>query len=304
MDDTPMLPNFFIAGFAKSGTTSLYHYLKQHPKIYMSPVKEPHFFSHGERELEIFKGPKIDLNHIKDLPDYCALYNGVRDETAIGEASCSNSGKRACERIRKYVPHAKIVFILRHPADKIYSQFQHLRNNLIEPCDELVDAINHELSGGREDWAHFLRYCHNTFFYDKMKYYFECFPAEQIRIYLYEDWSANPEFVLKDIFTFLGVDPDYKIDTSKRHNVRNIPISKNFIIFFNNRFLRNAAKLAIPLRTGRDFLKYVHDRVLYKKAKPMDPSLRSFLTEHFKDDILDTQELIGRDLSHWLADGN
>jgi hypothetical protein len=294
------LPNFFIAGFSKSGTTSLYHYLKQHPQIYMSPVKEPNFFADGEKEKEIFYGPALDCKCYEKYSDYLELFAGVRDEIAIGEASGSNAGKRGCDRIRQYVPHAKIIFILRHPADKIYSHFNHLRRDLIEPYDRLADAISHELSGGRVNWAYFLRYCHDTFFYDKLKYYFDSFPEEQIRVYLYEDWFTDPVSILRDIFIFLDVDHDFIVDISQKHNVGVIPVSRTITKFFKKKYSRKVVEMITHFGIKRDFLKYIHDQIFLKKRKPMDPSLRSFLTEHFKDDIVKTQNLIKRDISHWL----
>ena len=93
-----IMPNFLIIGAAKSGTTALYHYLKQHPQIYMSPVKEPRFFAYEGEQLA-FCGPgdqRIKDSSITDIDTYQLLFRDVLNETAIGEASpvylCSPQG--------------------------------------------------------------------------------------------------------------------------------------------------------------------------------------------------------------------
>src|SRR3712207_1803805 len=122
------MPNFFIIGAQKAGTTSLYHYLKQHPQVYMSPVKEPFFFNHeigpdGEVLKERFGGPGRSRNpKFANLEEYCTLFEAVRDEEAIGEASvlyiCVPG---TAERIERYAPGAKAIALLRDPADRAYS---------------------------------------------------------------------------------------------------------------------------------------------------------------------------------------
>ena len=80
------MPNFFVVGAQKAGTTSLYYYLDQHPQIYMCPRKEPHFF---QGEGSTFRWPGRRLAPVTDLEDYQALFEGVSDEKAVGEASAS-----------------------------------------------------------------------------------------------------------------------------------------------------------------------------------------------------------------------
>jgi hypothetical protein len=121
------MPNFLIIGAAKSGTTSLHHYLKQHPQVYMSQIKEPSFFA--------FEGTKPAIpgpwkrwaahNFITDIQAYRSLFQGVSDEVAIGEASTIYLvHPTAPQRIRHYVPDAKLIAILRDPAERAYSNYR------------------------------------------------------------------------------------------------------------------------------------------------------------------------------------
>ena len=124
------MPNFLIIGAPKSGTTSLYQYLKQHPQIYLPDKKEPHFFSF-EGRTQGFNGPgQADFmkKRITKIEDYIKLFENVNDELAIGEASTSYLYiPEAVERIKKYVPEVKIITIIRHPAERAFSDYlQHL----------------------------------------------------------------------------------------------------------------------------------------------------------------------------------
>ncbi|MEQ8999686.1 MAG: sulfotransferase domain-containing protein [Coleofasciculus sp. B1-GNL1-01] len=108
------LPNVLVIGAAKAGTTTVYQYLKQHPQVYMSPRKEPHFFSkNGTKNYPI-----------PTLEDYQALFQGASDEIAIGEASTSYlTHSKAAERIQCHIPNAKLIAILRDPAYRTYSLY-------------------------------------------------------------------------------------------------------------------------------------------------------------------------------------
>ena len=113
-----LIPNFLIIGSSRCGTTSLYRYLKQHPQIYMSPVKEPSFFSY-EGMKPNHRGPsdeKFNRTAVTKIEDYGALFKDVTTETAIGEASTNYIyNPKASERINHYIPNARLLAILRHP---------------------------------------------------------------------------------------------------------------------------------------------------------------------------------------------
>lgn len=131
------LPNFLIIGAAKAGTTSLYHYLAQHPQIYMSPIKEPNFFALEERCVD-FRGPGDHLYikqfSVTELERYRSLFQGVTHEQAVGEASpLYLYSPVAPARSHRYVPEMKLIAILRHPVDRAYSAFLHLLRDEREP---------------------------------------------------------------------------------------------------------------------------------------------------------------------------
>ena len=115
-------PNFFIIGAGKSGTTSLYHYLKQHPQIFMSPVKEPKYFAFAGQRLN-YTGPgdaRIVPETTTTREAYLDLFREAGDQSAVGEASTVYLGpiNGTAQRIAQQVPEARIVAILRQPADR------------------------------------------------------------------------------------------------------------------------------------------------------------------------------------------
>ena len=138
----PRLPNFFVVGAGKAGTTSLYNYLKAHPQIYMSPIKEPHHFAtdidvtafsedYRKTCLQDVSGyvrgdmtEPVHVAHVTGRDDYLRLFRHAVDEVAIGEISNSYLvSKRAAVEIRAAVPHARIIMVLRDPVARAYSQY-------------------------------------------------------------------------------------------------------------------------------------------------------------------------------------
>ena len=176
------MPNFILFGAGRSGTTSLYHYLKQHPQIYLSPTKEPRFFAFEGRALS-FQGPgdeeRINKSSTTDLKSYQAHFDGVRNEKAIGEGSVSYLYyARAAERIRYHIPTAKLIALLRHPADRAYSNFLSLQE--LEPAKNFAQALQEESSRVRSNWGHVWHYARRGYYYAQLKPYFDTFDRGQI----------------------------------------------------------------------------------------------------------------------------
>jgi hypothetical protein len=151
------LPSFLVVGAAKSGTTALHEYLRQHPQIFMSPIKETNFFAlDGTRPS--FGGPRAEIlnnDAIWRFEDYARLFSGVTDERAIGEV-CPRylfTAGTAC-RIKRRLPEVRIVAVLRNPADRAFSGFSMYRRDGLEPAATLAEAITDEPRRVRENWAY------------------------------------------------------------------------------------------------------------------------------------------------------
>jgi hypothetical protein len=296
-----MLPNFLIIGAQKAGTTSLYYYLKQHPEVYMSPEKETHFFSYLDEE-PVHGGPGRPATAIiRDLAEYRRLFAGVAGERAVGEASPSYLyNERAPQRIGAYLPEAKLVAVLRQPADRAYSNFLHCLRSGREPLADFAAALEAEDRRVEENWGPLWHYRRKGYYHEQLSRYYELFEEDQIRVYLYEDLRERPEAVLADIFHFLEVDDAFVADTSERYNVSGVPRS------------RAARALVTRLNSVLPAVKPVLQRVLpyrvrqkikgrvFEKPPGISPEVRAQLTEEYREDVEKLQGLIGRDLSGWL----
>src|SRR5919202_6537946 len=235
------MPNFFIIGAMKSGTTALYYYLEQHPEIYMSPVKEPNFFCSQER--------KNGADAVTDIRTYQHLFRGVSDEKAIGEASHSYLyDPRAVAEIRRYLPQATLIAILRNPVDRAYSHFLHMVRSGTEPLDDFAQALREEEAGINKERT-FQDYIGRGLYYNQLKRYFETFPREQVRVYLYEDLSGAPITTAQDAFRFLKVDDSFVPDVSLRRNVSGYPKYKTLDgLLTRQSRIKHAAKIYLPAR--------------------------------------------------------
>ena len=304
------LPNFLVIGAGKSGTTSLYHYLGQHPEVYMSPVKEPKFFALEGRGI-YFRGPgdremmtqTADNRAVTTIEEYEALFSGVKDEKAIGEASpIYLHNDQAPARIKHHLPEAKLIAVLRDPVERAYSAYLHQVRDGREWLD-FAEALRAEEQRIRDDWAPGWRYKLVGFYHRHLTRYYDLFGGDRIRVYLYEDLGADPVAVSRDIFGFLGVDDSFAPDTSLRHNVSGIPKSKALVsIIKRPNPIKSVAKAVLPEGLRKRMSVSVQNRNL-KKAPPMPEGAMRELVEAYREDVLKLQDLIGRDLSGWLRDG-
>ncbi|MDH3284601.1 MAG: sulfotransferase [Acidobacteriota bacterium] len=298
------LPNFLIVGASKSGTTSLYEYLGEHPDVFMSPLKETNFFTFDGRRPR-FGGPDGAVfvrDSIYQRDDYERLFADRKSETAVGEASpryLFTPG--TAERIQRLIPRARIVAILRNPAERAFSAYCMRVRDGWESCRSLEEAMADEPRRLRESWASGI-YLQRGYYGAQLSEYFDRFPTEQIRVYLYDDLRADPQGLLRDLFRFLGVDDGFSPDMSRRYNVSGV---------IRNPLLRFLWTRTHPLQAAlRPFVsKVLRQRIsrffvaTEKERFEMSAELRRRLTENYRADILQLQDLIQRDLSVWLRPG-
>jgi hypothetical protein len=295
------MPNFIVIGAAKSGTTALYRYLKQHPEIFMSQQKELRFFPF-EDQPPAFCGPgdKADMKiAITKIEDYRASFAQGAQYPARGEISpLYMSYPRTAERIRLHIPDAKLIAILRHPADRAYSQFLMKRRDGREHLS-FSDALAAEDKRISDGWSHHWHYRRRGFYAAQLKPYFELFKREQLKIYLYEDYLADNVGFIQDIFRFLNVDDTFVPDMSVRHNESKLPRSRALQVFLTEpRLTKNLLKPLVPGRLSRRIGDQLRRRNLIKP--PLSPKIRQQLIEVYRADIIKLQDMLQRDLSHWL----
>lgn len=299
------MPNFLIIGTGKAGTTSLYHLLRQHPQIFMSPVKEPNFFAF-EGERPGFRGPgddrTVNRESIVRLEDYCRLFAGARSETALGEASTRYlEVPGTAARIRAHVPEARLIAILRNPVERAFASYLHHRRDGREPCASFAEALRLEDRRTREQWG-FGQYLSGGFYHRQLQSYWDLFPASQLRIYLYDDFVAEPRATLRDLYRFLAVDDGFEADLAVPYNVSGVPRSALLDKLLTGSSLTAAIKSALPSGLRERIAGAVRARRNANLERPpIPPETRAWLIDAYREDVLRLQDRLGRDLSAWLA---
>lgn len=314
MPSAAKLPNFILAGAPTCGTTSLHHYLRQHPQIYLSPVKEPTFFATADmlarddftrvivRDRAALKqyvtGPMTESARfwVTEWEDYVRLFKNARGEIAIGESSVSYLWlPSAAAAIRAKLPQARLIFMLRDPADRLFSWY--LMRLKHEPGVTLRDRLRREMREGDRGPAGLLRQLDGGRYATHLRRFLDLFPREQISIHLYDSYRREARDVLRDIFGFLGVDPKQPIDMSTRHNETLVPRFPD-LHRWRRRILGETALAGwLPSSVRRTFIK-LYNRPRGRQVMP--PEERALAIGYYREEILRTQDLIGRDLSAWL----
>lgn len=304
-----IMPNFLVIGTAKAGTTSLFSYLKAHPEIFMSSVKEPRFFGFVEKQPN-FQGigdTKVNQALITNIKEYEQLFEKVAHEKAIGEASTWYLySEEAPFEIKKYIPNAKLIAVLRNPVDRAYSNYLHQRNRSCEePLDNFLKALQEEEKRIQNNWRPFWHYKNMGFYYIQLSRYFQLFPSKQIRIYLQEDLIQNPINTMQDIFDFLEVDKNFSPNFSRKFNQAYRPknrVLQNLIMRPN--FFKSALKSTMPRpiiqNLGTQIRTFNREINSAPSNNKLPQETRKNLIEEYREDILNLQDLIQRDLSNWL----
>jgi len=235
-------PNFFIIGAPKAGTSSLYAYLNDIPGIYMSPIKEPNYFSRGTFSDD------HSLKPIRDKKKYLELFKGVKDEKIIGEASPSYlADPDAPKLIHEVSPDAKILISLRDPVDRTFSNYLMLRRVGI-----LKSSFLKELEISLQDEEDKIKnkiILERGLYFNNIKRYFGFFGKENVKIIFFENFIKNEKEIVEDILKFLNIDfliKDFKPEIYNKFGVVRGPISQ--FILQNITLRRVSEKLISPSR--------------------------------------------------------
>lgn len=299
-----MLPNVLILGAMKAGTTALYRMLDAHPEVYMSPVKEPNFFAFAGQDLD-FRAP-IDqrpdgINHtsITDRAEYEALFADASPGQPRGEAShTSLYWPDAPENIEGLVPDARLVVILRDPVERAYSEYMHFRRDGDEPIEDFGAALDAEEERIANRWA-FGRYVDRGRYDEQLRRYLDRFDREQLLVLLHDDLTECPDEVGRRLFEHIGADPSVEPTTERRVNKSGVPENRwVHRVLTGLQPVRDALDPVIPERVV-DWANALKNRNLEKPAMPA--AQRARLAEAFRPHVRRLEDMIDRDLSHWLS---
>ena len=294
-------PNAIVIGAPRSGTTSLYNYLKQHPQVYMSPLKETRFFAYEGTSVN-YRGPTdpqtINRDTVTELDDFLRLFEGRSDEPVTGEASPIYLYRsQAPKRIHHYIPDAKLIAIFRNPIDRAYSDFLNMVRLGREPLYDFAEALRAEEQRIEQGWGPFYHYRSKGFYFEQVKRYTKLFDREQMKFYLYEDLNRDTDGLMKNIAQFLEIDDTHSLDTTTKHNKSGVPKSKFIHDLITNRYV----SLLFPGNTLGKVRRRLKNINLSHEKPQLSPSVRNRLATAYREDILRLQDLIQRDLTSWIS---
>ncbi len=276
------LPNFIIFGAIKSGTGALYQYLSHHPQIFLSPVKEPRYFTRGKKSKVLNNSKGSKYPSVNTLEDYSMQFAGVKSEIAIGEASSNYIYSRAAAaEIKKLIPDVKLIATLRNPIDRARAHYQ------MEKKTKVLDLMGQKNDYKNEGWAR------ASCYHEVLQTYYEIFSRDQIKVIIFEEWVDNTGPALKDIYKFLEVDDSFDIDTNIKYqagqpNWPGIPPTSKL----------RKIKSILPSQA----LMTVNNvkRFFTKDMSELKCEERREMYSWYSDDIIKLQDLLQRDLSVWI----
>lgn len=301
------LPDFLLVGAARSGTTTLYHYLRQNSQIFMPERKEPHFFGFMEsppQNTDSFFRERI----LWRFEDYVKLFESTNDKQIIGEATASYL--YLCNAVIKQIKSVyggrykdlKIIAILRNPVERSFSHYLYFIRRGMETLP-FKEAIDPQIIEKRRAENFIYDYLGYGMYYKQIKAYMGEFP--HVKVCLFEDLK-NPESLVRDLFEFLGVDHDIEINMDIKVNPSGTPTNSRLVNFLQekNTFKDLVKQYLKPVIPQKHFLRLTcfKDNLLGKfLEKPkMDLESKNRLVDMYRYDTLEVQNLITRDLSHWL----
>lgn len=313
------LPSFIVLGAVKAGTTSLYNYLGQHPEIQMSSSNWPRYFhvadgapdfeemssrfgnelrAESEDRFHMMCPPSVPRN-IGDFesmwPHDDGLVRGEVSPTYLHDAA-------VCERIAERIPDARLIAVLRNPVDRAYSHFVMDRRRGWETIEDFDDALDAEPRQVEEFWWGRGQYVRHGLYANTIRRYQETFPRDQLKIMFYDDLIADSDAYMREMLEFIGVDPEFRVDTSTRHHkglVKGQSLKSRLLYaqFPGKQFLKRHLPSA-----AREKIQGRIEDATHAAPAPLSAAMRMHLADVFRDDVHALQSLVDRDLSHWLQD--
>jgi hypothetical protein len=300
------MPDFFIAGVPKAGTTALHAALARHPALYMSPVKEPKFFlTDGPPPTQGGPGDaKTYREHVWRQADYEALFAAATAGQLRGESTPFYLYDREAQRrISKRLPSARLLVVLRDPVERAHSNWTHLWSAGLDPIGDFVQACADEERRIAAGWADFWHYTALGQYGAQLRDLYEVFPREQVLVFRYRSLIEDPARLLDQVCAFLGV-PTGVLTELPRENVTAHP-DPTWRHRAVARTLRAGHSLtgALPGHAGAGLIDRL-ELILQQDAAPRRPltwAQRQALIPRFEDDIRLLETITGEDFSDWLA---
>ena len=281
-------PNVFLVGAPKAGTTSIYAYLDDMPGIYMSPIKEPNYFSRAIVPAGGRNAP------IRDKAAYLKLFGGAAPGELLGEASPTYlHDPDASTPIREVSPDARIIVTLRDPVDLVFSLYRLLLGRDFVG-GSFAAAVTHRLSRKSADWSRPQLRIEYGFYYEALKRYLDVFGTEQVQVLLFEDLARDPAGIMRTVAQFLRLPEPQFSDRLQTYNASAVPRNRLTRALLANRRITHAAERLLSPRVRRS----LRERLLVRPAAApaMEDAARDALVALYAEDVGKTSSLLGRSL--------
>ena len=297
------IPNFFIVGAPKCGTTAMYTYIKKHPEIFLPELKETHFFGADHHRI----------NHTPYTKEqYLSFFTGAKNQKRIGDASTSylHSSIAALE-IKEFNPSAKIIIMLRSPVDAMYAYHHTNLYGGFEYIPDFETALNLEEKRKRGlCWPDCPGILENLFYRDTVRYtqqvqrYFDMFSCENVHIIIFDDFKNDTAGIYKQTLCFLGVNSNFCTDFRIIRPDKSLwSVAVQNFLLSPPHIVKSFSHMIIPDNLRQTLVGSL--RRLNKTnapRPPMDTELRRRLQAEFAPEVERLSELLGRDLTHWSKD--
>ena len=303
------LPDFFVIGHPKCGTTALYAMLKRHPQIYMSDVKEPQFFA---GDLRIGGDDERSSAGTRTLSEYMALFQQARANQLVGDASTRHVwSPGAPARIAAAQPQARIIVVLREPTSFLRSLHLQLLQNRAEDEPDLGRAIALEpdrragraLTELAASQPRLLLYCERAGYLEQLRRYHAVFPREQVLVLIYEDFRADNERTLRQVQRFLGVDDSVPVEVVEANPSVRRRVGLDDTVFAvtygrnrGARMVRKTIMRVTPRGLRHAAYGTLQRSVVLGSPRAPDEQLMLELRRRFKPDVQALSEYLDRDL--------
>ncbi|MEQ8262175.1 sulfotransferase [Pseudohaliea sp.] len=299
---TERRPNLFLVGAQKSGTTTLATLLSCHPQVFFCSPKEPGFLAFGERGYPFPTGrgePAAASDWVvQEESSYLQLFARAPEAASyLGDASTwylSEPG--TAERIQAFSPDARIIVILRHPAERAYSAWSHARRDGEEPLADFADALAAETA--RQSPSHLLRYRAMGRYASQLRPYLETFGRERVLVLRYEDLRDSVDALWLQCLLFLELDPSLPAPKAYRQNRSGMPRSRQVQRLLKHEGFKSTMKRLLPTPLAA-WSKAQVDRLNLERFPPMPPAARELLVADYREEVRELEAMTGLDLSAW-----
>lgn len=300
------IPNFLVAGAARSGTTGLVEGLREHPQVFVTDPKEPHYFAlHGTTPAFAGPGDAHTINRVAvtDRSAYLALYPRQTNLLAMGDGSVSTLyyHKRAIPEVLEMNPEMKVIVLLRDPVVRAYSSHQYMRARGFEPLESFLDALAEEPRRRSENWHHLWHYTEMSKYAEAVEAMQKAIPPENLGIWFYEDLDRDYSRTLQQVLRFL----ELPVVESEGEGVPRVNISGAPRFELMQRGLKWATGNELVRSTVKRSTSYrFRERIrrLALRRDDLPTQAREELAPVFADDLDRLRDLLTGDIPDWLSE--